>query len=95
MHIELILEEPMFAKRDGSHDLEPFRRTSWTIWSKGQPLAHSGHSYRHRSGALAALERVTGGAVAFAPVGETGWKPVRVEFLGTRRDPIPIEHLKL
>lgn len=62
MHVELILEEPAVDEHD---QVEPFRRTSWVLWSKGQILAISGHSYRHRKTALAALERVTGGQVFF------------------------------
>lgn len=82
MHVELILE-PAGIQWDGDGCYEePFRRTSWAIWSKGQMLAASGHSYRHRKDALAALERVTGGRVVYEtlrgrqqPIGLTSAAP--------------------
>lgn len=68
MYVELILE-PTVEQWDGDfYYEEPFRRTSWTIWSRGQMLACSGRSYRHRKDALAALERVTGGVVRYENV---------------------------
>ena len=69
MHVELILE-PAAVDEDpegsGQYVAEPFRRTSWAIWSKGQMLAISGHAYRHRKSALRSLEAVTGGQVQMA-----------------------------
>ena len=81
MHVELILEEPALVNDSSVVEFEPFRRTSWGIWSRGQLLAVSGRSYRHRKDALAALEQVTGGRVVFenvrgrrVPVGLTRYR---------------------
>lgn len=66
MHVELILDPP--APNFDDHDtykIEPFRRTSWVLWSKGAMLAISGRPYRNRADALAALENVTGGRVTY------------------------------
>lgn len=70
LHVDLILDPPALDVDDDDQVIvEPFRRTSWVLWSKGQILAISGRGYRNRSDALSALETVTGGRVSYVRSG--------------------------
>lgn len=66
IHVKLILEPPAPGfDHDDQFTTEPFRRTTFEVWERGRLVAVAGHSWRNRSDALMALERLLDGRVQF------------------------------